>query len=103
MEDKYKNFNPAPWTNDLTPMIKAGAPKIKLNGCVSRADLRVLSEDNFRYAMHRVNLHDDLIAFLGKSLSTLEAYIKINSCDAPILYMLVESHKQILKKAKGIK
>lgn len=68
-DSKMTNENkhtPAPWGNDLTPLIKSGDPTVKLNGRPSREALRVLAEDNFQYAKHRVNCHAELLDALER-------------------------------------
>lgn len=78
-ETKHTAHNPAPWTANLAPLFKAGDKNMKVNGSTVMVDVRLLSEDNFQYAMRCVNAHDDLVgaleAFLtyGENEATLQA------------------------------
>lgn len=85
--------NPAPWTNELTPLIEAGNPVVKLNGAPCSVDLRVLSEDNFQYAKHRVNCHDELL----EALIEIEQMVHANEMNEGTMEVV----RAAISKAKG--
>ena len=53
-----------PWDDNLTPLVKTGDPIVKLCGRSPLFNCRVLSEENFQFVKHRVNVHEDLVAML---------------------------------------
>ena len=84
-----------PWTNDLTPMIKGGDKSIKINGFPLSVDYRILAEDNFQFAKHRVNLHDELVEVLE---AVIDFGILTAEEDESIIHYQITS---VLKKARG--
>lgn len=64
-------YDPAPWTNELTPLIENGDDRVLLNGRVPRTACRVIAEENFQYARSRVNAHDDLVKACQEALGAI--------------------------------
>ena len=94
-----------PWTNDLTPMIKGGDKSIKINGFPLSVDYRILAEDNFQFAKHRVNLHDELVDALELALDHLAVADRLctiwSTETEKTLYESMYAVSLALKKARG--
>lgn len=61
-----------PWTDNLAPAIPAGSDQVLLGPRKERplVNIRVLSEENFQFAKHRVNNHDQLVEALNNLIFT---------------------------------
>ena len=63
---------PVPWGETIAPLIHAGDQRISIGGETPRVACRVLSEDNFQWAKHCVNAHDDLLERVQVLLAIVE-------------------------------
>lgn len=57
-------YDPAPWTNELAPLIQPGDKRLLLNGHTATVACRVIAEENFQFAKHRINNHEALVEAL---------------------------------------
>lgn len=64
--------NKVPWTNELTPLIRASDKRVIINGRSSQVDFRLLAEGNFQFAKERVNGYDEVLNLLKWALPYLE-------------------------------
>lgn len=60
--------SPIPWTESLTPLIKAGSHLVQIGGESPKADIRLLSESNFQFALKSVNAAAELAQALERLL-----------------------------------
>lgn len=93
-------YDPAPWTEELTPLIGAGDDRVHLNGHPARTACRVIAEENFQYAMSRVNAHDDLVNALTDFVLAHDGIFEMRGGRIDTRDAIVERGERLLQRIR---
>lgn len=91
------------WDEQTAVFIKAGSNNLRLGFFkeAPRVACRVLAEENFQFAKHRINCHDDLVSFVEDILETLKDAQFEKTRNA--ILGIIKDGELALIKARGIK
>lgn len=96
------DHNPAPWTDELAPLVVAGDDRVKINGGPPRVAVRLLAEENFQFAKHRVNAYEALVETLSELCDIVQGLVDEGLAPRHVDGFTLQPARNILGRLDGM-